>query len=338
MQYKTLGTTGVPLAQIALGTANFGRRWGHGADAAESAAILDAYAEAGGNFLDTADIYQFGQSEEILGTLLAGRREDFFLATKYTSGATPNANRLVTGNSRRAMVASVEASLRRLQTDRIDLYWVHQPDGLTPSDEIVRGLDDLSRAGKILYAGLSNFAAWRLARAATLAELTRAVPIAAAQFEYSLVQRAPEADVLAVCQALGIAPVTWSPLGGGMLTGKYRKGEAGRAEALGGKVFQAEDSAQRSAVLDSVLAVAAELQASPDQVAIAWVAQRGALPLIGPRSRAQLVSNLGAMALVLSPEQLARLDAASAPAAGQAAAAAVAQDGTALRAPERPVA
>lgn len=122
MQYKTLGTTGVPLAQIALGTANFGRRWGHGADAAESAAIFNTYAEAGGNFIDTADIYQFGQSEEILGTLLAGRREDFFLATKYTSGATPNANRLVMGNSRRAMVASVEASLRRLQTDRIELY------------------------------------------------------------------------------------------------------------------------------------------------------------------------------------------------------------------------
>lgn len=338
MQYRLLGRTGVPLAQLALGTANFGQRWGHGADVAESAAIFNAYAEAGGNFIDTADVYQFGQSEEILGRLLAGRREEFFLASKFTSGAVANAGHLATGNSRRAMVASVEASLKRLQTERIDLYWVHHPDGRTPSEEIVRGLDDLARAGKILYAGLSNFAAWRLARAATWAELTRAVPIAAAQFEYSLVHRAPEADQLALCQALGIAPVTWSPLGGGMLTGKYRQGQAGRAEALGGKVFQAEDSPQRSAVLDTVLAVAAELQASADQVAIAWVAQRGALPLIGPRSRAQLASNLGAAALVLSPAQMDRLDAVSAPSARGSTPVVIAQDDQAVQPPALPVA
>ncbi|RYF78239.1 MAG: aldo/keto reductase, partial [Comamonadaceae bacterium] len=291
MQFHPFGTTGLRLSQIALGTANFGQRWGHGADAAESAAIFNAYAEAGGNVIDTADVYQFGQSEEILGELLAGRREDFFLATKFTSGSVPKASRLVTGNSRKAMVASVNASLKRLKTDRIDLYWVHHPDGVTPSDEIVRGLDDLARAGKILYAGLSNFPAWRLARAVTLAELTRSVPIAAAQFEYSLVHREPEVDLLPASQALGVAAVTWSPLGGGMLTGKYRKGEQGRAQGMGGKVFQAEDSPQRAAVLDEVLAVAAELDASPDQVAIAWVASRGAQPLIGPRSLAQLRSN-----------------------------------------------
>lgn len=313
MQFHTFGTTGLALSQIALGTANFGQRWGHGADAAESAAIFNAYAEAGGNVIDTADVYQFGQSEEILGGLLAGRREEFFLATKFTNGAVPQAGRLVTGNSRKAMVASVEASLRRLQTDRIDLYWVHHPDGVTPSDEITRGLDDLARAGKILYAGLSNFPAWRLARAVTLAELTRSVPIAAAQFEYSLVHRAPEADLLPAARALGVAPVTWSPLGGGMLTGKYRHGEQGRAQGLGGKVFQAEDTPQRAAVLDEVLAIAGELGASPDQVAIAWVASRGAQPLIGPRSLAQLRSNLGAADLALSPAQLARLDAVSAP-------------------------
>ncbi len=312
MHYQPFGKTGLRLAQIALGTANFGERWGHGADAQQSAAIFNAYAEAGGNFIDTADVYQFGQSEEILGDLLAGRREDFFLATKFTNGAVPKADRLVTGNSRKAMVASVEASLKRLKTDRIDLYWVHHPDGVTPAEEIVRGLDDLARAGKILYAGLSNFPAWRLARAVTLAELTRSVPIAAAQFEYSLVFRDPEADVLPASRALGVAPVTWSPLGGGMLTGKYRQGEKGRAEALGGKVFQAEDSAQRAAVLDAVLAIAGELDASPDKVAIAWVASRGALPLIGPRTLSQLTSNLGAMDLVLSAQHLARLDAASA--------------------------
>ena len=313
MQTIPFGRTGLSLSQVALGTANFGQRWGHGADEAQSAAILDAYAEAGGNVLDTADIYQFGESEQILGRLLAGgRREAFFLATKYTNGAVPKAGPLVTGNSRRAMVASVEASLRRLQTDRLDLLWVHHPDGRTSSEEIVRGLDDLARAGKILYAGLSNFPAWRVARAVTLAELTRSVPITAVQFEYSLVQRTPESELLPATQALGLAAWTWSPLGGGMLTGKYRRGEQGRAEALGGKVFQPEDSAQRGAVLDAVLAVASESRASPDQVAIAWVAGRGVLPLIGPRSLEQLRSNLGATAVVLSDAQRARLDAASA--------------------------
>lgn len=334
MQQTPFGRTGLRLAQIALGTANFGQRWGHGADAAESAALLDAYAAAGGNVIDTADVYQFGQSEEILGALLAGRRDEFFLATKFSNGASPKAGPLVTGNSRRAMVASVEASLRRLKTDRIDLYWVHHPDGVTPSEEIVRGLDDLARAGKIVYAGLSNFPAWRVGRAVTLAELTGAVPIAALQFEYSLVHRAPEADLLPAAQALGLAAVTWSPLGGGMLTGKYRQGERGRAEALGGKVFQAENSAERTAVLDAVLAVAAELHATPDQVAIAWLMGRDVQPLLGPRTLAQLQSNLGALQITLSAEQRGRLDAASAPRTAASAPAAAA----AFTAPATPVA
>jgi len=311
MKYSAFGTTGLMVSQVALGTANFGTGWGHGADADASAAVLNAYAEAGGNFIDTADIYQFGQSEELLGTLLQGRREDFLLATKYTNGAVPNANRLVTGNSRKAMVASVEASLKRLNTDRIDLFWAHHPDATTPLDELVRGFDDLARAGKILYAGLSNFPAWRLARAATMAELTRAVPIAAAQFEHSLVHRQHEADLLPAAHALGLGVVTWSPLGGGMLTGKYRQGQTGRAEALGGKVFQAEDSVQRSRILDTVIAVAEELGATPGQVAIAWAGTHGAVPILGPRSVEQLADNLGAVALVLTAEQIARLDTVS---------------------------
>jgi aryl-alcohol dehydrogenase-like predicted oxidoreductase len=313
MKYKLFGRTGLRVSEIALGTANFGTGWGHGADAETSRAILDAFAEAGGNFIDTADIYQFGQSEEMLGELLQGRRQEFVLATKFANGAAPNASRLVTGNSRKAMVASLEASLKRLKTDRIDIYWVHHPDGLTPSEEIVRGFDDLARAGKILYGGLSNFPAWRLARAVTLAELTRAVPIAAAQFEHSLVHRAPEADLFPASEALGLGVVTWSPLGGGVLTGKYRRGEKGRAEALGGKVFQAEDSVQRSAILDTVLAIAGERGVGPDQVAIAWAGARDAVPMIGPRSLEQLRSNLGAGALSLRAEEIARLDSVSIP-------------------------
>lgn len=312
MKYLAFGTTGLQVSQVALGTGNFGTGWGHGADPDTSTSIFNAYAEAGGNFIDTADVYQFGQSEALLGTLLQGRREDFLLASKYTSGTLPNANRLVTGNSRKAMVASVEASLKRLKTDRIDLYWVHHPDGVTPAEELIRGLDDLARAGKILYAGLSNFPAWRLAHIATLAELTRALPIAAAQFEHSLVHRAPEADLFQACRALGLGMLTWSPLGGGMLTGKYRQGEKGRAEGLGGRVFQAENSPQRTLILDTVLAIADELGATPGQVAIAWAGTHGSVPIIGPRSLAQATDNLGALAISLSAEQLERLDAVSA--------------------------
>ncbi|MDY1242001.1 aldo/keto reductase [Pseudomonas aeruginosa] len=311
MKYTPFGKTGLWVSQVALGTGNFGTGWGYGADPDVCKAVFNAYAEAGGNFIDSADIYQFGQAEELLGTLLEGRRENFVLATKFTNGAAPDANRLVTGNSRKAMVASVEASLKRLKTDRIDIYWAHHPDGITPIEEIIRGFEDLARAGKILYAGLSNFAAWKLSRAVTLAELTHTVPIAAAQFEHSLVHREPEADLFPAAHALGLGIVTWSPLGGGMLTGKYRQGEKGRAEGFGGRVFQAENSLQRTQVLDTVLAIAGELGVTAGQVAIAWAGTHGAVPIIGPRSATQLTDNLGALSFELSTEQIRRLDAVS---------------------------
>lgn len=311
MNYKAFGKTGLRVSELALGTGNFGTGWGYGADPDASTAIFNTYAEAGGNFIDTADIYQFGQSEELLGKLLDGRRDDFVLATKFTNGAAANANRLATGNSRRALVTSVEASLRRLKTDRIDIYWAHHPDGLTPMEEIVRGFEDLARSGKILYAGLSNFTAWRLSRAVTLAELTHALPIAAAQFEHSLVHREPEADLFQASYALGLGMATWSPLGGGMLTGKYRHGEKGRAEGFGGKVFQAENSAQRTRILDAVLEIAGELGVSAGQVAIAWAGTHGSTPIIGPRSKQQLIENLGALSVNLSSEQVCKLDAVS---------------------------
>jgi aryl-alcohol dehydrogenase-like predicted oxidoreductase len=311
MKYTLFGSTGLRVSQLALGTGNFGTGWGYGTSPDECESILNAYADAGGNFIDTADVYQFGQSEELLGTLLAGRRENFVVATKFTNGASADANRLVTGNSRKAMVASVEASLKRLKTDRIDIYWVHHPDGVTPTDEIVRGFEDLARAGKILYAGLSNFPAWRLSRAVTIAELTHAVPVAAAQFEHSLVHREPELELFPASHALDLGIVTWSPLGGGMLTGKYRRGGTGRAEAFGGRVFQAENSAQRTEILDTVLAIASEVGVSAGQVAIAWSGTHGAVPIIGPRSVAQLVDNIGTLAVELSDEQIGRLDTVS---------------------------
>jgi aryl-alcohol dehydrogenase-like predicted oxidoreductase len=209
------------------------------------------------------------------------------------------------------MVTALEASLKRLRTDRIDLFWVHWPDDVTPTEEIVRGLDDLTRTGKILYAGLSNFPAWRLAQAATLAELTGAVPIAAAQFEHSLVHRTPETDLFPATRALGIAVTTWSPLGGGVLTGKYRAGETGRAEGFGGRVFQAENSDRRTATIDATLTIADELGTSADRVAIAWAMTHDSFPIVGPRTIEQARSNLGAADLRLSSEQIERLDLAS---------------------------
>ncbi|WP_338725160.1 aldo/keto reductase [Shewanella baltica] len=308
MKYIPFGKTGLRVSQVALGTGNFGTGWGYGAEPDTAESIFNAYDDAGGNFIDTADVYQFGQSEELLGKLLQGRRENFVLATKFTSGSAPNANRLVTGNSRKAMIVSVEASLKRLKTDRIDIYWAHHPDEITPTEEIIRGFEDLARTGKILYAGLSNFSAWRLSRAVTMAELLHTVPIAAAQFEHSLVKREPETDLLPASLALGLGVTTWSPLCGGMLTGKYRQGTKGRAEGFGGRVFQAENSQQRSDILDTVIAIADELNISPSQVAIAWAGSHGTTPIIGPRSLAQLNDNLSALSVNLSSEQLARLD------------------------------
>ena len=308
MKYLPFGNTGLQVSQLALGTGNFGTGWGYGAKEDDCRLMLDSYIQAGGNFIDTADSYQFGESESILGKLLHGRRNDVVLASKFSKGSSPQSGPLVTGNSRKAMIASLEASLKRLNTDRIDLYWAHAPDGVTPLEEVVRGLEDLSRAGKILYAGLSNFPAWGLARAATLSEFRGVVPIAAAQFEYSLVHRRCEDEIIPACHAMGIAMMAWSPLGGGMLTGKYRNGETGRAQGFGGKVFQAEDSTQRTSTLDAVLAIAKEVNASPDQVAINWAALKGVFPIVGPRSLEQLSTNLGAMDVNLSAEHVQRLN------------------------------
>jgi aryl-alcohol dehydrogenase-like predicted oxidoreductase len=313
MRYRLFGRhTGLRVSELVLGAGVFGSRWGHGSKPDEARRIFDGYADAGGNFIDTADSYQFGESEELLGGFLQGRRDDFVLATKFTQGATPDRGILATGNSRKAMVASLEASLKRLKTDRIDLYWVHYADGVTPVEEIVRGFDDLARAGKVLYAGLSDFPAWRVARAATIVELRGYVPLAGLQVEHSLVERTTEHDLLPMGQALGLGILAWSPLGGGMLTGKYRRGEAGRDQALGGRVFQPENSPQRSAILDTLLAVAKEIGASPSQVAIAWVASKCSLPIIGPRSREQLDDNLGAVDVKLPAQLIARLDEVSA--------------------------
>ncbi len=311
MRYRILGRSGLRVSTFALGTGNFGKGWGYGTEAAEARKIFDSYRSAGGNFIDTADQYQFGQAETMLADFIGKERDDIVLATKYSLGATHGAGLQHTGNSRKAMVQSVEASLKRLKTDRIDLLWVHMPDGVTPIEEIARGLDDLSRAGKILYGGLSDFPAWRCATAVTLAELRGWAPVIAVQMEYSLVERTAERELLPMTAAFGLAPVIWSPLGGGLLTGKYRKGEQGRAQGLGA-VIQHEDDERRAATLDAVEAIAGELGVSPGQVAIAWVLSRGVLPILGPRTPEQFADNLAAADVHLSAAQLLRLDEVSA--------------------------
>jgi aryl-alcohol dehydrogenase-like predicted oxidoreductase len=318
MHYKIFGRhTGLRVSELALGTGNFGTDWGHGAEPAEARKIFDGYAEAGGNFLDTADTYQFGQSETLLGEFIAADRDHFVVASKYTLDASPNAGISRTGNSRRNMIRSVEASLKRLKTERIDLYWVHLADGVTPVEEIARGFDDLARAGKILYVGLSDFPAWRVARAATIAELRGWAPIAGVQFEYSLAERTPDRDLLPMAEALGLGTTLWSPLGGGFLTGKYRSTSEGRLKGLG-TLVHTEKTPRETVILDTVLAVAGETGATAAQVAIAWIHHKAAasttalIPIIGPRTRAHLDDNLTGLSLVLSDNQIRRLDDASA--------------------------
>lgn len=311
MRYRIFGNTGLRVSSLVLGTGNFGKGWGYGADQEESRKIYTRYREAGGNFIDTADQYQFGQSEAMLSDFIAADRDDIILATKFSLGDSPDAGLQRSGNSRKAMLRSVEASLTRLKTDHIDLLWVHMPDGVTPIDEIARGLDDLIRSGKILYSGLSDFPAWRVATAATMAELRGWSPISAVQLEYSLVERSAERELLPMAAGFHLGTVCWSPLGGGLLTGKYRKGETGRAQGLGA-VIHAESDQRKTSTLDAVLAIAAETGHSPGQVAIAWVLAKGTLPIIGPRTVEQLDDNLTSLDVRLTSAQLERLEAASA--------------------------
>lgn len=312
MQYRLFGTgTGLRVSSLCLGSAVFGTAWGYGAEPSEAAAILSAYAEAGGNFIDTADFYQFGQSETIIGEFLRGKRDQFVVATKYSLGAESAPTILTTGNSRKNMIRSVEASLARLKTDRIDLLWVHMADNVTDTGEIVRGLDDLVRSGKIHYAGFSDFPAWRVARAKTIAELRGWAPIVGLQVEYSLVERTPDRELLPMAQALGLGIAAWSPLAGGLLTGKYRRGERGRATTFGA-VVHVEDDGRKTALLDALVSTAREIDASPDQVALAWLCARGVVPIMGPRTVPQLHQNLGADSIQLSSEHRARLDIVSA--------------------------
>jgi aryl-alcohol dehydrogenase-like predicted oxidoreductase len=319
MRYKIFGRqTGLRVSELALGAGNFGTRWGHGAERADAKQLFDAYVEAGGNFIDTADNYQFGESEEIVGDFIAADRDHFVLATKYTLGTNDAHGVSRTGNSRKNMVRSVEGSLKRLKTDRIDLYWAHFADGMTPMEEIVRAFDDLVRPGKIHYAGLSNFPAWRVARADLLAELRGWAPIAGIQVEYSLAERTADRELLPMAEALGLGVALWSPLGGGFLTGKYRQSNEGRINSMLARLVHTEKSARETAILDALIEIAKETGAAPTEIAIAWLLHKGRasttawIPILGPRTAEQLGGTLGALEMKLSSDQMERLDALSA--------------------------
>ncbi|SFQ04499.1 Predicted oxidoreductase [Actinomadura madurae] len=317
MEYMTFGrNTGLRVSEYALGTGNFGTRWGMGAEPATARKIFERFAEAGGTFIDTADTYQAGEAEEIIGDLLDGKRDRFTLATKFANPVTPASGLNSTGNGRAHMVRAVEASLRRLRTDRIDLLWVHFPDAVTPVEEIVRGLDDLVASGKVVHGGLSNFPAWRVSRAVTMADLRGWSPIIAVQHEYSLAERTADREVLPMAEALGLGTALWSPLGGGLLTGKYRSGTEGRLTTWG-RVIQKEDSDHKTAIVDELLSVASETGLPPAQVAMAWLRERAArsttptVPIIGPRNLDQLDGYLAALDVSLAPEHHDRLTAVS---------------------------
>jgi aryl-alcohol dehydrogenase-like predicted oxidoreductase len=315
MQYRIFGRrAGLRVSEVALGAVNFGTRWGHGAERDGAKKVFDAYVNAGGNFIDTADSYQFGESEELVGEFIAADRDYFVVATKYTLGTTATDGISRTGNSRKNMLRSVEASLKRLKTDRIDLYWAHFADGMTPMEEIVRAFDDLMGAGKIHYAGLSNFPAWRISRADLMAEMRGWGPIAGIQIEYSLAQRTADRELLPMAEALGLGAALWSPLGGGFLTGKYRTSDEGRINSILGRLVHTEKTARETAILDAVLAIAKEIDRSPTEVAIAWLLHKARLsttaliPILGPRNYEQLAGNLSALELTLSREQIGLLD------------------------------
>lgn len=315
MRYKLLGKSGLRVSELCLGTMTFGEDWGWGSSEAESRKVFDAFFEAGGNFIDTANVYTNGTSETLLGGFLKGDRGRAVLATKYTNampGTDPNA----AGNQRKNMVQAVEASLKRLGTDYIDLYWLHVWDRLTPLEEVMRAFDDLVRQGKILYAGVSDMAAWTVARANTLAELRGWTPFVGLQIEYSLIERTVERELIPMAEALGLGVTAWSPLSSGVLTGKY-SGEAvdpnARMNSPMMKGFGGAASGRTRAVVAEVKAVAGEVGRSSAQVALAWLRQRPTpvIPIVGARRLEQLRDNLACLNLTLEPAQIGRLDEAS---------------------------
>lgn len=328
MNYRLLGRSGLRVSELCLGCATFGVNWGPiGSDKEESRRILDAFVEAGGNFVDTSNRYQESQSEAWLGEFMEGRRDWFVVGTKYslfdqtgTNNQDPNAQ----GNHRKNLIRSVEGSLKRLRTDYIDLLWIHIYDFSTPIDEILRALDDLIRQGKVLYVGASNFPAWWIARANTLADVHGWNPFIATQLEYSIVERSCEPEFLPMALELDVGLVCWSALAGGMATGKYNRGAlpAGQSHRLTDEIDPARNHywhamTQRNLrIMDEVTRIADEIGRPVAQVTLRWLMQQRpvTIPLFSARTLEQCREDLGCVAFTLTDEQMQRIDRASLPA------------------------
>jgi aryl-alcohol dehydrogenase-like predicted oxidoreductase len=311
MNYQLLGKSGLRVSELCLGTMTFGEDWGWGANKDESRKMWDAFAAAGGNFIDTADGYTSGTSEKMVGEFAAAERERFVIASKFSFNGRPgdpNAG----GNHRKHMVEALNGTLKRLKLDYLDLYWLHAWDELTPIEEVMRALDDLVRAGKVLYVGVSDAPAWWVARANTLAELRGWTPFAGLQIEYNLVERTVERELLPMAAALGLGVTAWSPLASGLLSGKYSKGAAKEEKRLDKMPSFKEISGRNLAIADAVVEVAKEAGKSPAQVALNWLrAKSGVIPIIGARKFSQFEDNLHCLDWALGPEQVAHLDQAS---------------------------
>ncbi|WP_462265243.1 aldo/keto reductase [Mucilaginibacter sp.] len=305
MNYKLLGRSGLKVSELCLGTMGFGTEAGWGADEAASFTIMDAYAKAGGNFLDTANIYKLGTSEKIIGNYLSNHdRDHFVVATKY--GLKDNETNVnASGNNRKNMMRSVEESLKRLQMDFVDVLYLHIWDDITPIDEVLRGLDDLIRQGKVNYAAISDTPAWIVAKGNTLAELMGWSQFVGLQIEYSLIQRTPERELIPMANHFGMTVTPWAPLGGGVLTGKYLKGGQGRIKT---ESVRRNDNSER--ITREIMAIADEVGALAGHVALKWMMQQGfsCIPIVGATKPEQLKENLKATELVLSDEHLQRLD------------------------------
>jgi len=314
MKYRLFGHSGLRVSEISLGTMTFGEDWGWGSSKDEARTIYDAYRDEGGNFIDTANLYTNGTSESFLGEFMRDHRQSVVLATKY-SNAAPGNDANAAGNHRKSMVQALEASLRRLKTDYIDLYWLHIWDQMTPVEEVMRAFDDLVRQGKVLYIGISDAPAWWIAQANTLAELRGWTQFIGLQIEYSLIERTVERELIPMAKAFKLGLVAWSPLAGGLLSGKYHSGsdKDARYTTDMGKSFK-RTGERPDRIVAALQKVSQQAGRSSAQVALAWLRHRDipVIPIIGARRVAQLQDNLASLELTLTPEQLSTLNDASA--------------------------
>jgi aryl-alcohol dehydrogenase-like predicted oxidoreductase len=315
--YVTLGRSGLRVSPLCLGAMTFGEDLGWGTSVEGSQAIIDRYLERGGNFIDTANVYTHGHSEKIIGDHLTkdrARRDRVVLATKFFGGmfpGDPNSG----GTSRKAIITSLENSLRRLQTDYIDLYWMHAWDATTPIEETMSALDDLVKAGKVRYIGFSDAPAWKCAEAQMIARFRGWAPLVALQIEYSLLERTVEGELVPMARELGLGITPWSPLKSGVLSGKYTRDNHGSQKAARGAWAEGNLGEKAYAIIDELIATAKEVDSTPARVALAWLSQKPGVTsiILGARSKEQLEDNLASADLVLPAARLQKLDELSKP-------------------------